>query len=73
MYETCATNHKYIGITIEGYYSDAFKIQFPSVHTIPFEENLLPYTVSVLYHDDNIMRNIIGDISMEMKHFLDKL
>lgn len=69
-YEACRSDHC-IGITIAGYFSDAFLPQFPSLKLLRFEEEFLPYTVSAIFRRDHPKKRVMMDLAHRMKAFLD--
>ena len=69
-YEACQADHC-IGITIAGYFSDAFLPQFPSLKLLRFREEFLPYTVSAFFRQNHPKKRIMMDLAYMMKSFLD--
>lgn len=72
LYETCQ-RERVLGITIQGYFSAIFSPQFPSLCTLPFKGDFLPYTVSVIARKDHPMGAIIKELTHFLQNFLDRV
>lgn len=71
MYETCQ-RERILGITIQGYFSDVFSPQFPSLRTIPLANGLFAYTISVLFRKDHPMGGVIKELTYFLQTFLEQ-
>ncbi len=69
MYEACQADHC-IGITINGYFSDAFLPQFPCLKILRFREEFLPYTVSAIFRRNHPMKQRLTELAQMMKLYL---
>lgn len=71
MYEACQAGCC-IGITIDGYFSDAFLPQFPKLKTLHFQREFLPYTVSAIFRRDHPMKKRLTELVKMMELYLDQ-
>lgn len=69
MYEACQAG-RCIGITIDGYFSDAFLPQFPHLKTLHFRGEFLPYTVFAMFRRDHPMKQRLTELAQMMKLYL---
>lgn len=71
MYEACQAG-RCIGITIDGYFSDAFLPQFPNLHILHFQKEFLPYTVFAMFRRDHPMKQRLTGLAQMMQLYLNQ-
>ena len=70
LYDTCQRS-KFLGLTIDEYYTGSLLPQFPTLRAIPFTERFLPYTVSTLFRANHPKAKLLTAISQELRLLVD--
>lgn len=70
MYEACSRD-QCAGITIDGYFTDIFLSKFPNLQTLPFRENLFPYTITLAARADHPRISVIAALGDYLKAYLE--